>query len=322
LIYGRAAVTVSDNGVLAYRRTAAEPRRLVWLDRTGGSLHQVGAIDVDASASPEVTPDGRRAAISRVHDGNADVWIVDTDSGVRTRFTSEPSTDMFPIWSPDGRSVIFSANRNGDYDLYERSVVGGAERLLVRSSAPKVPDCVTPDGRLLIYSIQAARNGVDLWAVRLQEPNATPFPLLTTVFDEMAAQVSPDGRWLAYQSNLSGRMEVYIRPFPGEGTEQQVSPEGASQPRWSPNGRELYFISGRDTLMAAALRRGADLQVETLRALFPLRLASGVGIYPAVGTRAQYAVSRDGRFLVNVPVNPAPPASIVVTLNYDRALAR
>jgi Tol biopolymer transport system component len=319
--YVRGTFTASENGVLAYRRSAAEPRRLVWLDRAGRVLGQVGAADQDGPGNPELTLDGRRASIFRTREGNSDVWLVDAVTGVRTRFTRNEATEFFAVWTPDGRSIVFSSNESSEYNLYEKPANGaGLQHLLARSNEAKVPTNVSPDGRLLIYSTQGPRNGVDIWAVPLHDSDPKPFPVLQTVFDEMGGQVSPDGRWLAYQSNVSGRMEVYVRQFPSQGAEKQISSDGGTQPRWHPSGKELYFVSADDKLMAASIAPGRDdasLEVSGARALFPLKLAKGVNVYPAVGTKPQYAVSPDGRFLANVPVQDAVPPPIVVTLNWD-----
>jgi eukaryotic-like serine/threonine-protein kinase len=324
--YVRGTFTASDNGVLAYRRSAAEPRRLAWLDRAGSVLTQVGAVDEDGPGNPELAVDGRRASVFRTREGNSDVWLVDADTGVRTRFTQSEATEFFAVWTPDGRNLVFSSNESANYDLFEKPANGaGAPRLLVHSSEAKVPTHVSPDGRLLIYSTQGPRNGVDIWAVPLNDPDPKPFPVLQSVFDEMAGQVSPDGRWLAYQSNVSGRMEVYVRQFPSQGAEQQISSEGGTQPRWHATGRELYFVSADDKLMAVSIASGRDaasLDLGAAHPLFPLKLAKGVNVYPAVGTKAQYAVSPNGRFLVNVPVKDAAPPPIVVTLNWDVALKK
>jgi roadblock/LC7 domain-containing protein len=208
--------------------------------------------------------------------------------------------------------------------LFEKPTSGGGEeRLLLHTAFPKIPTSVSPDGRLLIYQVQVPKTGIDIWALPMRGPDSKPFPVVQTVYDEMGGQLSPDGEWLAYQSNASGSMEVYVRQFPGAAVERQISTAGGAQPRWAPSGKELFYVAPNGRLMAAIVRPGPDassLESGAPHPLFQIRLAKGVNVDPAVGTKPQYAVSPDGRFLVNMPVEGAAPPPIIVTANWTTVL--
>jgi Tol biopolymer transport system component len=186
----------------------------------------------------------------------------------------------------------------------------------------------SPDGRLLLYVTQDPNTGADLWALPVGESSGEhkPIPVLHTAFDEAAGQFSPDGHWLAYTSNESGSVEVYVRPFAGSGGKSQVSIAGGNQPRWRPDGKELFYMTPDDRLMAVSIAVGADkqtLETGTPVPLFATRLASGSGI-TGVGalTKPQYAVAPDGRFLMNVAVEEATGSPITIVLNWDAELKK
>ncbi len=316
----RGAVSASSRGVLAYRSGLAVPRRLTWYDRGGVERGTVGPIDENAPAGPEISPDGHRAAISRMVGSSLDIWLMDLVRGVPSRFTLNEQIDLYAVWASSQR-VIFTSTKNGLFEFYEKSVSGdGAERLLAEpTGSVKLPMSVSSDGRFLLYAIQVPATGVDLWALPL-DGIQKPLPIAQTRFDEEAGQFSPDGHWVAYQSNESGRMEIYLKPFPGPGTQFPVSPEGGAQPRWRADGKELFYVSRDSRLMAVPVASGAgggSLEVGRPTPLFSVHLATGLNILPAVGTKQQYAVAADGRFLMNVPVEGGsiPPITIVTGWN-------
>ncbi len=323
----RSAFTVSPTGVLAYRTGSGSQRRqLVWMDRAGRVPGTVGGPDGNNLRDPALAPDGERVAVGRTVQGNGDVWLVDVARGVASRLTSDPNVDYAPVWSPDGRRVAFRSARNGVYDLFEKPASGaGDEQSLLVTLEGKAPVDWSPDGRTLLYTSLSPKTGSDLWALPLGG-NGKPFPIVQTAFDELDAQVSPNGRWLAYVSNESGRFEIYGRPFPGPGGRWPVSTAGGSQPRWRPDGKELFYVVPGGHLMAAPIgvtSDGQTLQPGAPVALFAARLASGSGIYTSgYQEHPQYAVARDGRFLLNVAVesDTTPPISIV--LNWDAALKK
>ena len=186
--------------------------------------------------------------------GNADVWLMETRRGVLSRFTTHPAEDVFPVWSHDGSRIAFASNRSGEVGLYQKAATGiGDEEVLL----PPGPVAVlaadwSPDGKFLLYDRLGPETGVDLWVVPLR--GGKPFPAIQTESDERDGQFSPDGKWIAYQSNRSGRFEVYLQPFPGPGAPVQVSKNGGAQVRWRQDGRELFYIGLDGRLMAVPIQ--------------------------------------------------------------------
>ena len=314
----RGAFAVSDTGVLAHRTAIAARRQLVWVDRLGRNPGPVGPPDEDGMAAPELSRDGHRITIFRSVDANNDIWTIPASSGVASRFTFEPTVESFPVWNSAAERVAYLTLRSGAYNVAERSMQG-EEQTLFQQPGLKVPLDYCPNSRCLLYAVQVPATGVDLWALPLPVTSDQPaHPVAQTPFDEMAGQISPDGHWIAYQSNASGRMEIWTQAFPVASTQpQQLSFGGGSQPRWSADGQELFFVAPDGQMMSLAIRRDAtDQTLESAppQLLFKVSLASGANIPPAVGTRAQYAVAPDGRFLLNTTVQdaPAPPITIFV----------
>ena len=231
-------VSVSAAGLVAYRAGGAKRRQLAWFDRSGKALGPMGVPDENNLYIPRVSPDGRRAAVNRTVQGNADIWLL---AGTRTsRFTFDAAPDRNPIWSPDGGRIVFDSDRKGHRDLYQKSSSGArAEELLVESTQNKVTSDWSADTRFILYHSIDPQTDWDLWVLPMSGANASParsasgtarslndgrsqreddgdrkpWVFLKTSFDERDGQFSPDGRWVAYMSNESGRMEIYIRPF-------------------------------------------------------------------------------------------------------------
>jgi Tol biopolymer transport system component len=320
------AFSVSQTGVLAHRAGAGSRRRLVWSDRTGKTIGAVGQLDENGMANPELAPDDQRVAVNHTVQGNIDLWLIDVNRGVSSRFTFDPSIDSAALWSPDGNRVVFRSTRKGTYDLFEKPASGTAdEQPILVTPQGKSPLEWSHDGRSLLYSAQGPNTASDLWVFPMIGERK-PFPVLQSRFDEIEGQFSPDGRWLAYVSNESGRYEVYIRTFPQVGGKWQVSAAGGMQPRWSRDGRELYYLAQDARLMAVPIRVASDKR--TLEAgapvpLFPSRLATG-GNIPTGGfqARAQYAVAADGRFLMNVADDDGVASPITIVQNWDAALKK
>jgi hypothetical protein len=320
------AFSVSAAGVLSYRAGAAARRQLVWVDRTGKVLGAIGPPDENALANLALAPGGQRVAVHRTVQGNNDVWLVDVGRGVPSRFTFDAGIDFSPVWSPDGSHVVFSSNRNGVYDLFEKPASGVTdEHPLLVTREDKAPLDWSGDGGFLLYSTQDAKNGSDLWALPLIGERR-PIPVAQTSFDEIEGQFSPDGRWLAFASNESGRYEIYVRSFPELGGKWQVSTAGGAQPRWRQDGRELFYVAPDNRLMAVPIRmasKAASVDVGAPVALFPTRLASG-GNIAVVGSlaRAQYAVASDGRFLMNVDAGGGVTSPITIVQNWTTGLKK
>jgi serine/threonine protein kinase/Tol biopolymer transport system component len=322
----RSAFSVSATGVLAHRAGAASRRQLVWIDRTGKALGAIGSPDEVPISFPDLAPDGRRVAITRTIPGNPDLWLVEADGGTATRFTFNPAIDAAPLWSPDGSRIVFRSFRTGVYDLFEKPVNGVAEEQpLLLTSQAKAPLDWSRDGRFLLYSLQDAKTGTDLWVLPMTGERK-PFAVLQENFDQIEGQFSPDGRWLAYASNESGRDEIYIRTFPETGGKWQISVAGGLQPRWRRDGLELFYVAPDNRLMAVPIRIAPDthaLEPGAPVALFSTRLATGAFIVTSgFQARAQYAVAADGRFLMNVSADEGVTSPITIVQNWMAGLSR
>jgi Tol biopolymer transport system component len=308
-----AAVSSSAAGPLAYRTgNAGGQRQFLWFDRSGKQIGNIGNPDPENPNHPELSPDGQRVALNRTMNGNADLWLRETQSGVLSRFTFDRVLEAFPVWSPDMRRLVFGSNRTGVVDLYEKPVSGvGMEELLLATPQGKAPLDWSADGRLLLYRVDAA--SYDLWALPL-EGDRKPFPVVQTNFDEMDGQFSPDGRWIAYGSNESGRFEIYVQSFPGKGGKWQMSSTGCAQVRWRRDGKELFCIGLDGRLMAVPFQVGSDAQTAKPSDPVPLFATRIPGGALQGGFKHQYSVSPDGqRFLINSQIaTGAVPITLVL----------
>ena len=315
-----AAVSASAAGPIAYRTGSAGggQRQFVWFDRSGRELGKVGEPDSAQSLDPSMSPDGRRIALWRRVDGNTDVWLLELARGVRSRFTVDASSDNYPIWSPDGSRIVFHSNRKtGVFDLYQKPASGaGSEELLLESPLPKTPLDWSSDGRFLLYRISDPKTGINLWALPL-EGDRKPFPVGQTNFHTANGQFSPDGKWVAYQSDESGRFEIHIQAFPGPGGKVQVSTGGGAQVRWRHDGKEVFYIALDDRLMVVPLQFASNGQTVDPGAPVPLFTTHIGGAVPDVYNRPQYMVSPDGqRFLMNTIIGEPMTSPITVIQNW------
>jgi Tol biopolymer transport system component len=306
------------SGIMAYRtRGVGATRQLTWLDRSGKAVGTVGALDTAGFSNVELSPDGKRVAVHRKVNGNSDIWLIDSARSVPTRFTFDPAGDSWPIWSPDGSRVMFQSNRKGVFNLYWKPSSGaGDDELLLESDQSKLPCDWSADGRFLLFRSTDPQTGWDLWVLPTSGEKK-PFPFLKTPFAERDGQFSPDGKWIAYQSDESGRSEIYARPFPGPGGNFQISSNGGAQARWNKNGKEIFYVSLDSKMMAAPVKLSSDgqsVETGTPAALFPVRIVGGPE--SSVG-RQEYAVSSDGlRFLVNLAVDEGTTSPITIIYNW------
>ncbi|MGA2715641.1 MAG: protein kinase [Bryobacteraceae bacterium] len=309
----RGVFSVSGNGLLIYVPQGTENRfKLAWLDRGGKPIGTLD--DVDGFFTLNFSPDRKSlaASIMAPSNRNEDIWLYDVSRALRTRFTFDPALETDPVWSSDGRSIFFSSNRKGRGNLYRKSADGsGVEELLYEDKLNKRPNAVSPDGKYLVYEATRDLDStlLDLWVLPL-EGERKPFPFVQTTFSEREAQFSPDGRWIAYASNESGRAEIYAAPFSGTsgaaGGKRQISTSGGQQPRWRRDGKEIFYVEPGGRLMAAEVSvKGASLDAGTVSPLFgPIRTGGGF----------QYDVSADGqRFLaiVQPEQNAGEPLTLV-----------
>jgi len=320
---GQPPFSVSTAGLLAYRKGAGAVRQLVWTDRTGKTLNAAAEPDADAQSFLALSADEGTIAVARAGaQGNVDVWLRDPRRAL-TRFTFDASVDAGPLFSPDGAHIVFYTMRRGRADIFQKPSDGSAdENPLLVTDLDKAPQDWSSDGRFLLYAAQEPKNLSDLWALPLAA-GAKPIPVVQSPYDDVQGQFSPDGRWIAYVSNESGRYEVYVRPFPASGGRWQISTGGGVYPKWRRDGKELFYISPDNRMMAAAVETAASFRPGAPVALFQTNLATGgnVGI-GGYASRAEYAVAKDGRFLLNVRVGDAASLPITVMQNWDTLVPR
>jgi serine/threonine-protein kinase len=305
---GGARLGVSRDGAFAYVSGPVVLRDLVMVDRAGGV--RVLPAEPQAYVALRLSPDGRRIAVEVAGPDpvNSDVWVYDIVRHTRTRLTFEQAARR-PIWTPDGKRIVYSRGPVSQADLYWMPADGSgpAESLLVAPD-DQWPGDFTPDGHTLLYRSGGGGPLRSLYALPLdgRRPR-TPQPFLANQFDNHSPSLSPDGHWVAYASNESGRLEVYVRPFPGPGGRWQVSLDGGTEPVWGPNGRELFYRNGRK-VMAAAIDLRPTFTVGARRELFE-------GDYLNDPVFRTYDVTRDGRSFVLVR-SPKTAGDFIVVLNW------
>jgi Tol biopolymer transport system component len=246
--------------------------RLTWFDRQGKTVGTIGEPGLYRTLA--ISPDGKRIAVERTdpQTQNRDIWLVDAAGGASIRFTSDPGWDAFPTWSPDGSRIIFTSNRTGVYDLYQKSVSGaGNEELLYQSSEGKGPNSWSPDGRFLIYYSLGQPTHLRLLAVN-GPADRKPTPLVDPQFASVTGRFSPDGRWITYTSNESGKNEISVRPFDTAtgtaGNPVIVTGGGGRTPLWRGDGKELFYINPDGMAMALEVTTGATFRVGAPKPLF------------------------------------------------------
>jgi len=312
-------LSVSAGGTVAYRTASpgSGQRQLVWVDRSGRESDKVLYAD-GAALGASLSHDGRRVAVYRFQNGNMDIWSYDTSRRAWDRITFHSGDDIYPIWSRDGTSLVTGSVRTTNVvDLYRTLLSGpqGREEQLLASPLPKFPMDWSADGKFLLYDVLDTKQGFDVWALPL-EGDRKPFPVVNTEFNEGLSQFSPDGHWIAYQSDRTGRTEIYLRPFPGAGGDVRVSVDGGAQVRWNPDGRELFYVATDNRLMAVPIRFASGStspELGTPIALFKTILSSAAGpMY-----KQQYMVSPDGQsFVMHSAVGEASASPISVILNW------
>jgi Tol biopolymer transport system component len=316
---GLAGFTVSENGVLVYRTgVSSTGRNLVWMDRAGKSPGMLGSPAI--YENPRLSPDGKRLAVFR-GDGGYDIWITDVERGNSTRLTFDPAVDNVPVWSPDGTKIAFVSNRDGGvFNLYQKGTGGtGDDELLLKTANSKLINDWSSDGRYILYQEDDPQTKQDLWVLPTFG-DRKPIPYLATPFSERNASFSPDGRWIAYDSNESGANQVYVQSFPVSGRKYQISAgrTAAQLPRWAPNGKELFYDAAGPLTAVDITVAGIELQAGA-----PHELFNALSALPP----HNYDVTRSGdRFLVltNRLISGAGPTTmpIVVVLNWQTGLRR
>jgi WD40-like Beta Propeller Repeat len=309
-----AALSASAAGPIAYRTgPSVGKRQMVWFDRSGKEIAKIGDPESFGPAYPSISYDDRFLAEQRTISGNTDIWLLDLFRGVATRFTSDPQPDIAPIWSPHGDRIVYSSLGKEGFDLYQKSVTGTASEKLLETPQSKQATDWSSDRRFLLYRSLDPKSDWDIWALPF-DGDRKPFPVVRTNFEERDGQFSPDGKWIAYQSNESGRFEIYVQPFPGPGVRSLVSTNGGAQVRWRHDGKELFYIALDGRLMAVPFKLASNGQAVESGAPVPL-FTAGVGAVQDIAP-PHYVVSSDGqRFLVDTVVEEAA-SPITVLLNW------
>jgi Tol biopolymer transport system component len=314
-ITGAAQYSLSATGSLVYvpGSIQADQRKLVWVTRNG--TEQPIAAPARTYRIPRLSPDGRRVVVA-IDDEGAQTWQYDLARDALTRLTFGGTVNQAPVWSPDGKRVAFQSNREGSLNVFSQLAdgSGGLERLTSGSSP--AANSWSSDGQLLAFVDVDPTTGWDIWVLRLSDHKAQIF--LQTASNESAPIFSPDGHWLAYISDETGHSEVYVQPYPGPGGKWQISADGGTEPAWNPNGRELFYRSGRK-MMAVEIVTQLGFTAGKPRVLFE-------GDYlPTPLQFSNYDVSQDGqRFLMLKPseAGDSAPAQINVVLNWFEELKR
>jgi serine/threonine-protein kinase len=318
LVSGEVSVGVSLNGTLAYLYGvgAGSQRSLAWIDRDGREEPIVAPMR--GYVYPSLSPDGTRVALD-IRDQENDIWIWDLNRRILTRLTNDSGLTRGVVWSPDGKHIAFSTTqRDNRGTLYWQSADGtGPPERLIERTRPPIPSGFSPDGKFLLFH-EPDSPPFDTYALNLADRKVQPL-LTSPKFSQGAGQVSPDGRWLAYQSNESGSFEIYVRPFPGvDRARTQVSTGGGTRPVWSPTKKELFYIAPPSTIMAVPV----DLAAPSFSPRNPVVAVKG-NFFMQLLSLPPYTVSPDGkRFIVIKPDLSSTPAKLVLALNWLDELKR
>jgi serine/threonine protein kinase len=306
----KAVFSVSSGEVLVTQTgKGTSISQLTWFDRSGKPTGTVGM--PGSHSNVRLSPDGRRVAADQTDpdERNIDIWIHEPARGATTRLTFDPALDQTPVWSPDGKQILFASSRRVGFRLYLKNADGsGPEEEVADLGAGLQVHAWdwSRDGKNVLV-----RKGNELWY--LSWPQRVAMPLFQAKWTVRNAQFSPDGRWMAYASNETGSMEIYVSPFPSVNGKWQVSSAGGQEPRWRQDGKELFYLSAEGKMMAAAVTAGTSFEAGSPVALFqthPRQPVSASDVF-------SYDVSGDGqRFLILSKVDEANPAPLSVLLNW------
>jgi Tol biopolymer transport system component len=313
---GSGAFSASASGVVAYRAGTVQRRQLVWVSRQGVVLRPIGEPQSDFISSPELSADERSVLVFQQRTGDNDIWLIELERNLARRITDGPPADAQPLWDPDGGHVVFFSRRFGGGGPARQPLTGGSAAPLFARGEPGAVASWTRDREYVLVRRVNAQTGSDVVAIAtLGEPRE--IVVAQSRAEEMEGQFSPDGKWVAFVSTESGSPEVFVQSFPEGQRRTQVSTAGGTQVRWSRDGKEIFYLAPDERMMAVSIvTGGAALDVKLPVPLFQTRLASGTNV---LGTKPQYDVARDGRFLLNTAVESAS-APIVVWVNWMKKL--
>jgi len=306
---------VSRSGSLAYLSAAKKENQIVFVDRQGGQRPRATE-QGNLLYRPALSPDGEQLAISysTSYFESSDVWILDLGRGTLTPLTTGREASIRPVWTPDGSQIVFASFKSGSFNLYRKPADGSAEaELLLRRAYGQFPESWSPDGKILTFNEANPNSGRDIWMLHRDGVQA-PETLVVTPFNESSSAFSVDGRWLAYESDASGRYEVYVQPFPGPGRRSPVSVNGGYEPVWSPDGKELFYHTS-DSMMVVKIETDPVFKSSVPSALFAWR-------FQPDGPGGEYDVTPDGRQFVMVKRNQETFVEVNVILNWVEELER
>jgi len=327
--FGRSAwYSVSASGALAYRTGGSGQRQLTWFDRKGNVLGHLGEPGLYYDVA--LSPDGKQAAVYQPSD-QYDIWLYDLARGGKTRFTFTPTFDRYPIWSPDGRQIAYCSGKsnNTDIGIYRKPSNGAGEpELLLKTGEISCPEDWSRDGKYLMYStLDSNQTKSDLWVLPMsgKPGDAKPMLYLQSHFMQLQAHFSPDGRWVAYSSNESGKWEVYVRPFtpggasPAGDGKWMISNGNGMEPRWRRDGKQIFYWNTLGKLTAVDIEAGAaSLKPGLPTPLLDLPIAES-----SPGITNIWDMTIDGsQVLASTGVDIAANAPITVVLNWRAAIKR
>jgi eukaryotic-like serine/threonine-protein kinase len=312
-----AAYAASDTGLLvAQSGSGVALSRLVWYDRKGNETGAASKPDVYSNI--DLALDGKSIAVDKTdpESTNADIFTYDIQRDAMRRLTFNPAIDAMPVWSPDGARILFASSRNQKFDLFVKNTDGSQEEKLLdfdnAGKADRYPYDWSRDGKYILYT-----RGTELWVATWPELKARSFLVAPGMIKK--AQFSPDGKWVAYASNESGKFEIYVTSFPGAQGKWQVSTAGGTQPRWRGDTKELFYIAPDGKIMAAPVTAGATFDAGAPTALFQAHARE----FFATSEQVSYDISKDGqRFLINTQVKSADTQPMSVILNWDTDLKK
>jgi len=314
---GHASFSASNNGILVYTSVGVPSTTFVWFDRGGRQPVPSSLPSFDRDFW--LLPDERRVAVARADPAtdNVDIWLIDLSRNTASRVTFDTSaSEECPVSSPDGTHVIFVSARGGSYRLNLKALSTiGPEETLLTSSRDVCPNDWSPDGRFVIYQSWELGGHFDLLLLPLYG-DRQPVPFLRTQFNERHARFSPDGSWLAYVSDESGRYEVYVQSFPVPRGKWQISTAGGADPKWGRNGKELFYLAPDGKLMSVEVRLGSKIEASTPKTLFD----TGIGQIGVTNYRNHYAVAADGEHLLVRTFDEHASRPINVVLNWTAGL--
>jgi Serine/threonine protein kinase len=313
--YSYAPYSVSQTDVLVYQSKSPMETQLTWVDRSGKELQRVGSPGV--ISEPVLSPDQKRVAFGRRDKQyKRDIWVLDLDRGNPLRLTTGDGDNAQQVWSPDGTMIVFDRRLGGGRtNVYEKDANGGGEERLLLEGNQTFPDAWSPDGRYISYIKYDPKTQWDEWLLPTFG-DRKPAPYIQTPFNEGSSVFSPDGKWVAFYSNESGKVESYIQSFPSPGSKVQISNGGGGEVRWRSDGKELFYIGLDQELMSVDIKvEGNKLTCSLPRPLFK------TDVTPLRDMRNHYDVSSDGqRFLFAIPTQKASAATVNVVMNWTADL--